>query len=41
MTVYRASRRTEKGATGSSDNQRRRRIGGEKNPKQAMGKRKG
>jgi len=39
--ICRASRRTEKGATGSSNNQRRGRMGGRKNPEQAMGKRKG
>ena len=39
MTVYRASRRTEKGATGSSDNQRRRRMESRENPEQATGKR--
>ena len=33
MTVYRASGRTEKRATGPSDNRRRGRMGSGKNPK--------
>jgi len=36
MMVCRASRWTEKGATSSSDNQGRRRMGGRENTKQAV-----
>ena len=38
---YIAGRRTEKGATGSSDNQRRGRMGSKKDPEQVTSKREG